>query len=244
MNKLVHLADFEEILSRYRVSDASKQILKDTPMVVLTGPSSSGRNTIIGEIRKQSEYYFIVSDTTRKPRSNNGVLEKNGEDYWFRSEEELLSDLKAGAFLEAEIIHSQQVSGISIRELKKASTAHKIAITDMDIGGIQNVVQAKPDVLPIIVLPPDFDEWQRRLDKRGSMDTHEHRRRLRTAVTIFKEALKHDYFIFVVNQNYKQTAALIDTMAKNGSKGLENREDGHKLVKELLTDTEAFLESN
>lgn len=244
MNKLEHLAEFEKVLSNYHASEASKHVIKDTKMVILTGPSSSGRNTIINEIRKDSDYYFIVSDTTRLPRKNDGVLEKNGVDYWFRSEEEMLADLEKGAFLEAEIIHSQQVSGISIRELQKASEAKKIAITDMDIGGIQSVVQVKPDILPIIVLPPEFKEWQMRMGRRGLMDVQEHRRRLKTAIAIFNEVLKHDYFVFVVNQNYQQTAALIDTMAKNGSKDLENRDDGRKLVRELLADTETFLGAN
>ncbi len=35
----------------------------------------------------------------------------------------MLNDLENGKFLEAEIIHAQQVSGISIRELKKADDA-------------------------------------------------------------------------------------------------------------------------
>ena len=37
---------------------------------------------------KTSNYYYVISDTTRKPRINNGVLERKGEEYWFKSEKE------------------------------------------------------------------------------------------------------------------------------------------------------------
>lgn len=243
MNKLEHIKDFQSILKHYKISPHSKQILDNTELIALIAPSSSGRNTIIRELVKTGDYYFIVSDTTRRPRVNDGVLEKNGVEYWFREEKDFLADLKDGKFLEAEIIHNQQVSGISIRELEKASEGHKIAITDMDIGGVHNVVQAKPDTLAIMVLPPDFAEWQRRMSNRGHMHPNEHTRRLKTAVTIFKEALRHDYFVFVVNQNFHQTTALMDTLAKKGTNGLENQDDGRKLVKQLLKETEAQLKA-
>lgn len=243
MNKLVQLNEFQKVLADYHISADSKAILKKTKIVALTAPSSSGRNTIIRELLKTGDYYFIVSDTTRKPRVNDGVLEKNGREYWFRDEKDMLADLKQGKFLEAEIIHNQQVSGISIRELKKASMHGKIAITDMDIGGTHNLVEANPSTVAIMVLPPDFKEWQRRIRTRGKMSRQEHRRRIETAQTIFKVALQQDYFAYVVNQNYQQSAAVIDTLVKTGSENLKNKEDGRKLIKELLHETQNFLES-
>ena len=44
------------------------------------------------------------SATTREPRENNGILEQNGREYFFRDETEMLADIKAGNFLEAEVI--------------------------------------------------------------------------------------------------------------------------------------------
>ena len=83
--------------------------------------TAGGRNTIIDQLLKSGDFHYIISDTTRHKRANNGVMEQDGREYWFRSEDEILADLKAGNFLEAAIIHNQHVSGISIRELKKAS---------------------------------------------------------------------------------------------------------------------------
>src|SRR5947209_4084329 len=121
MNELVHKAEFHTLLADYKLSKASLLTLSQTKLVLLVAPTSSGRNTIIRELLKTGDYYFIVSDTTRKPRVNDGIPERDGVEYWFRSEEEVLEDIKQGKYLEAAVIHEQQVSGISIRELQKAN---------------------------------------------------------------------------------------------------------------------------
>src|SRR5688572_22018689 len=98
-NKLEHLKEFQEILADYHISSSGKKILANTKLALLVGPSSAGRNTIIDALVKTGEYHSIVSDTTRKPRSNNGVTETDGVEYWFRTEEDMLGDLRAGKFL-------------------------------------------------------------------------------------------------------------------------------------------------
>jgi len=70
----------------------------------------------------------------------------------------MLADLLGWQFLEvAESIHRQQVSGISISRAQKPKLEHKIAITDVDINGIHNIVRAKHDTIVIMVPPPSFE---------------------------------------------------------------------------------------
>ena len=118
---LKHKEQFQEILRHYRVSDHGISVLHKVNFVGMLGITSSGRNTIMDKLVEDDDFTYIVSDTTRPPRKNNGILEKSGEVYWFRQEEEMLQDLEEGLFLEAELIHDQQVSGVSIRELERAS---------------------------------------------------------------------------------------------------------------------------
>src|SRR5664279_1435267 len=110
MNQLKRIDEFRTILDGYQLSPTAAQTLAQTKLVLLVAPTASGRNTIIHELLKTDQYHFVVSDTTRQPRINNGELEQNGREYWFRSEEEVLDELKRGEFLEAAIIHNQQVS--------------------------------------------------------------------------------------------------------------------------------------
>ena len=242
MNKLAHLAEFETVLADYHISPAGRRILKSTKFVLLSGPTSSGRNTIIRELLKTGSYYFIVSDTTRRPRINDGHLEEDGVVYWFRSEEEVLADLKAGKYLEAEIIHNQQVSGISIRELEKARELQKIAITDIEIGGFQKVAEAKPDAYPIFILPPSFDEWQRRIKGRGHMSKKEFRNRLETAAKVFATALEHNkQYHFVINRTLEDAVEQIHELVVLGLIDKFVQLHARRLVEKLYLETKAFL---
>lgn len=242
MNQLLRIEEFRTALDGYRPSETAAGILGRTRLILLVAASASGRNTIIAHLLKTGSYHFIISDTTRLPRENNGVLEQNGREYWFRSEDEVLNDLRQGKFLEAEIIHGQQVSGISIRELQKACDDEKIAITDVDIGGLQNILKAKPDTVPLLVLPPDFAEWQHRLHARGEVPPDEFRRRMETASRIFAAAADDHRFTVVVNNNLAEAVMEVDHIAKGNAPDPKQQAAGYQLAHELHRATEELLE--
>ncbi len=243
MNELRQLKEFKDLLANYQIADDSKRILAQTNFVALLAPTSSGRNTVIRELLKTGQYHFIVSDTTRKPRVNDGVKEKDGVNYWFRSETEVLHDIKKGKYLEAEVIHGQQVSGISMRELEKARDENRIAITDMDLGGALNILKAKPDATVILLLPPEFDEWQRRIKHRGKMNAEEHRRRLETARRIIEVGLQNKSFIFVVNDTIEKAMEQVHTVAYLGQIDAQAQVQARNLAEQLYIETTAFLDT-
>src|SRR3954462_12143202 len=117
---LKYSQEFKDILQHYSVSDEAQELLKNLRLVLLLAPSSTGRNTIIQHLLETGRYYHLISDTTRPPRTNGGVLEQNGEIYWFKTEEQMLEGLRNKQYVEADLIHGQQISGISLQELKKA----------------------------------------------------------------------------------------------------------------------------
>jgi guanylate kinase len=213
---LVHREEFQKVLQSYHLSPRAAASLQDVKLVLMLAASSTGRNTIIRHLLETGEYHYIISDTTRQPRVNDGVPEENGREYWFRSEEAVLADLKAGEFLEAEIIHDQQVSGISIREMERAKAEGKVAITDIELQGMHNVVQAKSDTVAIMLLPPSFEEWQKRMMQRGRMSQAEQQRRLQTALRIFQDGLSQNYYRFVIAENMDQSAGIIASIVSGG----------------------------
>ena len=207
---LKHYLEFKEALENYQISEKAKQVIKDLPLVLLVAPTSAGKNTIIRHQLATGRYYHIVSDTTRPPRMNDGAMEKNGTEYWFRTEEEMLDDIRQGKFLEAEILHNQQVSGMSIRELERARQQNKIAINDVEVGGTHNIMKVKPDTVAVMLLPPSFEEWQARLASRGQMAPEERRRRLESSLKLFQDGQKHKYYQFVISENIEQSGKIID----------------------------------
>jgi guanylate kinase len=244
MNELKRIAEFRKILAGYKPSAHALEILKGVKLVLLLAPSAGGRNTIVDKLVAAGGYHRIISDTTRKPRTNDGVPEKSGREYWFRKESELLEDLRHGDFLEAEVIHGQQVSGISIRELEIARDAGEIAIDEVDIGGILNVLKLKSDTVPILILPPNFEEWQRRFTSRGILPADERRRRLETAARIFEAALQNDEFHLVINDDLEMAVEDVDAIARHGKLGFGGQKSAREIAERLYRDTVTELASS
>ncbi len=243
MNQLKHIEKFRNVLADYRLSKLALQSLSQTKLVLLVATTSSGRNTIIRELLRTGNYHYVVSDTTRAPRVNDGVLEQTGREYWFRSEEEVLQDLNAGYYLEAAIIHDQQVSGISIRELEVASDEGKVAITDIEVLGAENAKKCKLDAVCIFVLPPSFEEWQTRLKHRGEMTLEEFKRRMESACAEYETALSRDYYQFVINDKIEEAARQINEIAEMDTWNSDNQAAGKQLAEQLLISTRALVAS-
>lgn len=241
MNKLVHLQEFQQVLSDYRMSDEASALLASTPLVVLVAITAAGRNTIINELVKSSDYHFVVSDTTRQPRANDGVMEQSGVEYWFREEEDLLADLKAGLFLEAAVIHGQQVSGISLRELQAAHDKHKIAITEIEVQGVQSIINHSPDaLLPVFIVPPSYQLWIDRWTKRGTITEEERRRRMMSARDELTIALADERYQFVVNDQLDVAVKDVDSIAKSRSANGKD-DEARKIAQDILIELEHSL---
>ena len=229
---------FEQILKNYQPSPEALSTVADLKLVLIIGATSTGRNTIIRELLKSGDYYFIVSDTTRQPRINDGIIEKDGDPYWFRSEEEVLADLQAGQFLEAEIVHRAQVSGINIRELQKAKAENKVAITDIEVGGAHNILKIKPDTILILLLPPSFSEWQRRIRDRGHMPPEVYAERMQSAAAMFKTGFD-EKCQYVVADNIEHGAKVIDQIAHG--KPNPDQARGAKILRDLNQEIKTVL---
>lgn len=243
MNELKRIAEFRSVLSDYKLSPSAQQVLADARVVLLVGPSGGGgRNTIIGKLLETGQYHYIVSDTTRQIRQKDGVpIEKNGREYWFRNEDEVLEELRKGEFLEAAIIHEQQVSGVSIREVAAARNEQRIAITDVETAGADTIHRLKPDAVVIFVIPPSFESWMQRLRGRSDLPEDEVRRRLESACQEFETVLARDFYIVIVNDNLEAAVNKINAVATGSPLPESENQSNLTLVRQLLADAHAYL---
>ena len=232
---LNHKAEFKEVLKNYVPGPEALEVLSRIPLVILLGVSGSGRNTIINHLVETGKYKFIVSDTTRPPKVRNGELEQDGVQYYFRSEEEVLDDLRQGKYLEAELIHNQQVSGTSIRELVQVADSNKIPINEVDMGGTDNIISVKPDTQFFFVVPLSYDEWMRRLTGREQMSDAELDNRLTTAVRVIEKGLAEEHFTFVINDDSADSAVRIDEQI-NGGRNIGHHDEARAVTEQLLSD--------
>lgn len=239
--KLRHIEKFKEILANYTPSKQLIGLLRKQIFVLLVAPTAAGRNTIIKNLVKSQHYHYIISNTTRPPRTNNGLAEQSGIEYWFKTEEEFITELEKGFFLEAAIIHDQQVSGIHIDELLRSINAQKIAITDIDIKGCNTIQKYSNTVIPIFILPPEYKEWINRLDGRGKMTELEKSRRLRSAYYEIKNALDTPYFKFVTNRDLQETTNTINNYILDDNFTLPDQDIEKEHAKNLLKELNKVL---
>lgn len=230
--ELVLRTKFEDVLKGYRPSQHACRVLADMPLVLLVGVSASGRNTIVAKLVASGRYNFVVSDTTRKPRINNGVAEREGVEYYFRTEEQVFYDLKMGEYLEAAIIHDQQVSGISIREIERIKYQERIPVADVQTDGVESILSVKPDVHCIFILPPSYSEWMRRLDSRGVMSETEKKRRLKSALDEIRYIQNGDYLV-IVNEDLEKSVRQVRGIVEKGERLPYHHSKAERVVKEL-----------
>lgn len=235
---------FKAALKDYTISEHGRKVLASTPFVAVSGIAGGGRNTVIRVLVERHNFTFAVSDTTRPPKFRDGHMEQNGVEYYFRREEDMLHEIQNGEFIEAEIIHNQQVSGTSVREVERAIATGKIPIHDFEFGGANAVARAKPDAAIIALLPPSYDEWIRRLTNREKIYQQEFLNRLQTAKSVLENMLSKPYFKFVINDSIDNAVEAIRSIVEENGYNEEMRERGERVAREILANVNETLLEN
>lgn len=193
------------------MSDSTVDLVKATKLLLIAGIVGGGKNTVINELLKNSGYHLIISHTTRSPRNNHGVMERDGVDYHFITLDDAEVLVKEKAFVEAKYVHGN-VYGTSAAELQLVHDTAKIAVTDIDIQGVVEYLDIKPDTHAIFLIPPSIETWLSRLERRyGALDEHqdEIQKRFRTAYDEITHIMQDRRFILVVNDDLPTTVERI-----------------------------------
>ena len=197
-------------------------------ILVLSGPSGAGKSTIIDAASNEiGEYYFSVSTTTREPR----VGEVDGVDYYFVSKEEFEADIKAGNFLEYATVHGNYY-GTSLKPVREALQAGKLAIFDIDVQGHRLVREAMGDVVvSAFITPPTLNELENRLTSRGSDNIDVINARVKNAKEEINAINEYDYVI--INDTIEDAKKAFVAIA-NAARYKMSNEQSSKFVQEWL----------
>jgi guanylate kinase len=183
--------------------------------VVLSGPSGTGKTTIVQRLLKQSPVTLrmSISATTRPPRPG----EVHGRDYYFLTPEVFDERRRNGDFLEcAEVHKSGYWYGTLWSELDEAQKAGTWSLLEVDVQGALNVMQRFPEAMSIFLVTPSVDEYERRLRARGTESEAVIQRRLQTAVEELKIAGSYRYR--VVNDDLNRAVAEICSLLADEAK--------------------------
>lgn len=133
-------------------------------LYVFTGPSGTGKGTILTHVLQEDPLVFLsVSATTRTPRTG----EAHGVHYYFLTPEEFEDKIAQDAFLE----HAQYVGnyyGTLEEQVNARLAAGHDVVLEIEVQGAMQVHEKRPDAIMIFVAPPSMEELKRRLCTRGT----------------------------------------------------------------------------
>lgn len=204
--------------------------MKKGTFFVLSGPSGSGKGTVLQEVlRKSDRIVYSVSATTRSPRAG----EVDGINYYFKSREEFETLIKADAFIEYTETYGNYYGTLK-SEVEKAIVNGKNIILEIDPVGARNVRAHYPDAVLMFLVAPDLEVLSSRLSGRGSESAETFKIRHDAALSEMENATLYDYV--VVNDFVERAAddilAIIraeNLRTKNSIEILSRIKGGNKL---------------
>jgi len=148
-------------------------------IVCMSAPAGTGKTTIAEELLKDTKLNIskFTTCTSRLKRE----AEVDGSCYHFLSRDEFEKGISQGAFLEWEENHGN-LYGIRKSDIERELKSDKNLLLVIDIKGSFSVMDIFPDdTILLVVLPPSFEELEKRLKVRGKIDKKELETRLETA---------------------------------------------------------------
>ena len=206
-------------ITGYQPSVETVTLVCQTRILLLVGISGVGKDTIRRNLVERSGFHSIVSHTTRQPRTNHGVLEREGIEYHFISMDQAKQMVENQAFVEVKS-YSGNLYGTSVNEIKLAHDSGKVAVADIEVQGVSEYKQLSQEIMAVFLLPPNYATWQQRLKQRyidGNIDEVDLKKRIHTAYSELEHALETNYFHFVVNDDLDATLAEVEQIARQYS---------------------------
>jgi len=238
----------QKLIKDYRTPKIVIDRLENIQTVILTGITGAGKDTIIRSMLGDSRFSKVITSTTRAPRENNGVTENDGADYYFLSQEQALSKIEAGSYIEVNNVHGL-IYGSLIEEYERIESIDKIALTTVDYQGADNFLSFGMKNLTIIfVIPPDFNTWLERISGRhgGTLEGSEDDilKRLISADKEIAHALNDSRFIPVMNINVQECAKdIIDIAIEGQTVAEEDIARSHAALRALHHDLQDYIKA-
>ncbi|MCX7711642.1 MAG: guanylate kinase [Clostridia bacterium] len=164
-------------------------------LIVVSGPSGTGKGTVLDMLRKANENVrYSVSATTRQPREG----EIDGQNYFFKTVDEFKSMIEKNELVEW-VQYCNNYYGTPKKYIDDSKASGIDIILEIEVEGAINIKKMYPDSVLIFILPPSFEELQRRIEGRGTEKPEVIAQRMEKARREFLEVDKYDYV--VINNN-------------------------------------------
>ena len=172
-------------------------------LVVIAGPSGVGKGTVHTRVREAlPDSCLSVSVTTRAPRPE----EADGVHYRFVDDATFDAMIADGELLEWARYAGQRY-GTPRGPVEAAVAEGKVVVLDIELQGALQVKAQDRHALLVLLVPPSFEELERRLRARGTEDPVAVRQRLDRAREELASADRFD--VEVVNDDLDACVAQV-----------------------------------
>lgn len=192
---------------------------------IVSGPSGSGKDTVLSELfARCPELLFSISSITRDMRPG----EAEGEKYNFISRERFEAMLAADELLEYNI-YVDNYYGTPKKPVISAIENGRDIFIEVDVNGAASIRKKMPEAVSIFIMPPSFEELERRLCGRGTESREIIEKRMASALGEIKRAAEYDYI--VVNDSVSDAVDDIICIVKSCALRLERSKN---IIDEVL----------
>ncbi len=170
--------------------DFHRQV-REPLLIVISGPSGSGKDTVVQRMKDRGlQFHFVVTATTRPRRPG----EEHGKDYWFVSRAEFDRMIAQGELIEHAVVYGDY-KGVPKAQVQQALASGRDVVLRLDVQGAETVRKLVPEALLIVILTDSEEELIRRLEQRSTETAEELEVRIKTARDELKKVGIFDYLI-------------------------------------------------
>ena len=181
---------------------------KEPLLIVISGPSGVGKDTVIQCMKDRSlPFHFVITTTTREPRES----EIHGVDYFFISNDEFAEKIEQNELLEYAIVYNEY-KGIPKDQVREALESGKDVVMRVDVQGAATIRELCPEALLIFLTTESDDELVSRLKDRKSETKEGLKLRIATARQELKRIDEFDYVIVNYNSQLGETVDTIESI--------------------------------
>ena len=160
-------------------------------MVVISGPSGVGKDSVLRALKKSSlPIYHVITANTRSPRPD----EKEGVDYFFVSHEEFERMIGNNELIEYAHVYGDY-KGVPKSQIRQALDSGKDVVLRLDVQGAEEIKRQYPEAVLIFLTPANEDEWRERLGGRTHSKEKDMDQRIATAMDELERARNFDYIV-------------------------------------------------
>jgi guanylate kinase len=176
-------------------------------LIVISGPSGVGKDTVAQLLMEQSDsYHFVVTATTRPPRAG----EIHGKDYFFLTNDEFARMIEEDELLEYAFVYNDY-KGIPKQQIRDALASGKDVIMRVDPQGAATLRKIVPQAIFIFLTAESEQAMVKRLRERKSETPEGLNLRIATARQEMKRIREFDYW--VINADDQREGAVRQILA-------------------------------